>query len=202
MKMIGGHESKSNPMRHSQTSFSKGFSVAQTPTIKTAKIQLTSSDGPSGAYQNSIPQHSLFRNKSPKLVNSNMIDDGELGRNIFEKSLINLHTDESSSFQEQSGLLHSERFNAARTQSSLNVPVRLVGTQNENIRVFLRMRPFNNYEMGEQDNAGQQWALLADRTAITLQQRSISREPPQGTASGQSKQTHDLTSRRSQSPLD
>lgn len=96
-------------------------------------------------------------------------EDNDERRTYFDKPLANLQGgDNTFSIDESTSNLYSARAPALRLSSSLNVPTRLVGTQNENIRVFLRMRPFNQHEMGDQESACQQWVLLANRTAISL----------------------------------
>ena len=43
------------------------------------------------------------------------------------------------------------------------------GPKNENIRVYLRMRPFNQKECDRSEHMNnQQWTYLNDRTAISL----------------------------------
>ena len=54
-----------------------------------------------------------------------------------------------------------------------------VGPSNENIRVFLRMRPFNKSETdsGESQNAARKWILQNQKTSIQLQ-GTISQKMP------------------------
>ena len=44
-----------------------------------------------------------------------------------------------------------------------------VTSQNENIRVFLRMRPFNSNEQVDADYAAQKWVVTDEGTSVTLQ---------------------------------
>lgn len=146
-----------------------------------------------------------------------MTDDGISNtekRNFFEKPLVSLHGDDNYELNEPSSCLQPSSFICSENRGTIGATARAstisfkrpaggsfgVTSQNENIRVFLRMRPFNSNEQVDADYAAQKWVVTDEGTSITLQ--TAERDAPPQLMTYPLKQAQAQKARKSQSPLD